>query len=70
MPAPTSVPRPKRTPCSQWRVMLKIPDARKAFEDGQWAMLVWAAARRRSSSSETWTLWASTERSRSSPASS
>ena len=32
MPAPTSVPMPKRTPCSTWRAIGKIPEARKAFE--------------------------------------
>ena len=68
VPAPTSVPIPKRTPCSTWRTIGKMPEARNAFEDGQCATAVLDAARRRSSSSVTWTLCASTEHSLSSPA--
>ncbi len=67
MPAPTSVPSPKRTSWARWRVMGKIPLARNAFEDGQWATLASAAASRPSSPSVTWTSWANTDRRPTSP---
>jgi hypothetical protein len=62
VPAPTSLPRPKRTPWWRWRAIAKMPLARKALLDGQWAMLASAACRRVSSSSETCTSCAKTER--------
>ena len=68
VPAPTSVPIPKRTPAATWRAMGKIPEARKALLDGQWAIAVRLVARRLSSPSETWTLCARTEWSVSRPA--
>ena len=47
--------------------MGKIPLARNAFEDGQWATLASAAASRPSSPSVTWTSWANTDRRPTSP---
>src|SRR3954469_2964313 len=34
VPAPTSVPMPKRTPAATWRAIGKIPEGRKALVDG------------------------------------
>ena len=44
-----------------------MPEDGNAFLEGQCATAVFVAASRLSSSSETWTLWASTEQSRSNP---
>ena len=38
MPAPTSEPNAKRTPCSKWRFIGYRPLPRNALLDGQWAM--------------------------------
>ena len=46
VPAPTSVPIPKRTPWATWRAIGKMPEARKALEDGQCATAVRDAASR------------------------